>query len=231
VRGLPGVDRRPARAAHKLAKPARVQRPLGVWSTRGSAHGSLDSRRCSHIAPPWHDRPQVPSGRMTGRCSPIASWLTHAPTRQENTGGRASEQDGDVVADLTDAQWRCRAALVVEETGPASGSFSEVDGCSGTCTRGWKTGEVARHRWSDRTEARRDRGGLPKGGSCGGADKMNGRVFFYRASTWTDRTTRPWQLALDRAMSAARARAGADGAASGCCDSLTWRQHVHGVVL
>jgi hypothetical protein len=30
------------------------------------------------------------------------------------------------------------------------------------------------------TKARRGRGGLPKGGSSGGADKMNGRVLFYR---------------------------------------------------
>jgi hypothetical protein len=30
------------------------------------------------------------------------------------------------------------------------------------------------------TEARHDRGGLPKGGNGGGADKMNRRVLFYR---------------------------------------------------
>jgi hypothetical protein len=33
------------------------------------------------------------------------------------------EQDGDVVADLTDARWRCRAASVVGETDHVSGSF------------------------------------------------------------------------------------------------------------
>jgi hypothetical protein len=31
-----------------------------------------------------------------GRCSPTASWLPHAPARQENVGGKALEQD-DVV--------------------------------------------------------------------------------------------------------------------------------------
>jgi hypothetical protein len=41
----------------------------------------------------------------------------------------------------------------------------------------------------------------------------------------------PWQLALGHAMSAARARVGADGVVSGCCDGLMWRQHVHGIVL
>jgi hypothetical protein len=46
-----------------------------------------------------------------------------------------------------------------------------------------------------------------------------------------DGTAQPWPLVLGHAMSAARARAGADGAASGCCDGLTWRQHVHGIVL
>jgi hypothetical protein len=30
------------------------------------------------------------------------------------------------------------------------------------------------------TEVRHDRGGLPEGGSGGGANKMNGRVLFYR---------------------------------------------------
>jgi hypothetical protein len=43
--------------------------------------------------------------------------------------------------------------------------------------------------------------------------------------------TWPWQLALGRAMSIAHARMGADGVASGCCDGLAWRQHVHGVAL
>jgi hypothetical protein len=30
VRGLPGADRRPARVAHKPARPTQAQRPLGV---------------------------------------------------------------------------------------------------------------------------------------------------------------------------------------------------------
>jgi hypothetical protein len=46
-----------------------------------------------------------------------------------------------------------------------------------------------------------------------------------------DGTAQPWQLALGRAMPASRARAGADDAASGYYDGLTWRQHAHGVVL
>jgi hypothetical protein len=50
---------------------------------------------------------------------------------QENVGGRASEQDDDVVVDLIGAWW-CRVALVVGEVDHASGSFSEVGGCSGT---------------------------------------------------------------------------------------------------
>jgi hypothetical protein len=56
-RGLPGKDRCPAHVAHKPARLARAQRPLGVWSTCGSARASLDSRWCAHSAPPWHDRP------------------------------------------------------------------------------------------------------------------------------------------------------------------------------
>jgi hypothetical protein len=51
---------------------------------------------------------------------------------QENVGGRASEQDDDVVVDLIGAWWWCRVALVVGEVDHASGSFSEVGGCSGT---------------------------------------------------------------------------------------------------
>jgi hypothetical protein len=46
-----------------------------------------------------------------------------------------------------------------------------------------------------------------------------------------DGTARPWQLALGRAVPAARARASADDAASGCCDGLVWRQCTQGVVL
>jgi hypothetical protein len=100
---------------------------------------------------------------MTGRCSPKASWLTLVPARQENTGGRTSEQDDDAVMDLTDAQWWCSVVPVVGETGPASGSFSEVGGCSGTCTRGWKAGEVARHRQSGRNRGEARQGRLTGG--------------------------------------------------------------------
>jgi hypothetical protein len=46
-----------------------------------------------------------------------------------------------------------------------------------------------------------------------------------------DEMAQPWQLALRRAMPAARARTGADDAASGCCDDLVWRQCMHGIVL
>jgi hypothetical protein len=46
-----------------------------------------------------------------------------------------------------------------------------------------------------------------------------------------DGTAQPWQLALGRAVPAARARASADDAASGCCDGLAWRQCTQGVVL
>jgi hypothetical protein len=62
----------------------------------------------------------------------MASWLPHRLARQENVGGRATEQDGDVVADLDGAHWRCRVAPVVREVEHASGSFSKVGGCSGT---------------------------------------------------------------------------------------------------
>jgi hypothetical protein len=44
---------------------------------------------------------------------------------------------------------------VVRDVGHASGSFSEVGGCSGSYARGWERS------------------------SGGGADKMNGRVLFY----------------------------------------------------
>jgi hypothetical protein len=67
------------------------------------------------------------------RCSPTTSWLPHAPARQENACGRALEQDDDVVVDLTSARRQRRVALVVGEVDHASGSFSEVGGCSGTC--------------------------------------------------------------------------------------------------
>jgi hypothetical protein len=75
----------------------------------------------------------------------MASWLSHTPARQENAGGRALEQNDNMVADLTGAGRRCQEALVVGEVGHFLGSFSKVGGCSGTCTRGWKVGEAARH--------------------------------------------------------------------------------------
>jgi hypothetical protein len=46
-----------------------------------------------------------------------------------------------------------------------------------------------------------------------------------------DGTAQPWQLALGRAVPAARACAGANGMVSGCCDGLVWRQRAQGVVL
>jgi hypothetical protein len=46
-----------------------------------------------------------------------------------------------------------------------------------------------------------------------------------------DGTAQPWQLALGRAVPAARACAGANGMVSGCCDGLMWRQRAQGVVL
>jgi hypothetical protein len=64
----------------------------------------------------------------------MVSLLSHAPARQEKASSRASELDGDAVEDLTGARQRCPVAPVVEEVGHASGSFSEVGGCSGTCT-------------------------------------------------------------------------------------------------
>jgi hypothetical protein len=49
------------------------------------------------------------------------------------------------VVDVTSVRQRCRVAPVVREVGHASGSFSEVGGCSGTCTRGRKAREAAWH--------------------------------------------------------------------------------------
>jgi hypothetical protein len=46
-----------------------------------------------------------------------------------------------------------------------------------------------------------------------------------------DGMARPWQLALNCAMSVVHPCAGADGAASCCYNGLAWRQCVHGVVL
>jgi hypothetical protein len=63
----------------------------------------------------------------------MASWLPHAPAMQENVGGRASEQDSDVVADLTGAWLRCQVAPVVDEVNHTLRSFSKVGGCSRTC--------------------------------------------------------------------------------------------------
>jgi hypothetical protein len=61
----------------------------------------------------------------------MASWLSHTPAQQENAGSRASEQDGDVVADLTGARRRCRAASMIGEVGHASERFFEVVGALG----------------------------------------------------------------------------------------------------
>jgi hypothetical protein len=106
---------------------------------------------------------------------PTTSWLSHVPARQENEGGRASEQDDDVVVDLTDARWQCRAAPVVGETGHASGSFSEV---VGALKPAHEDGRRVRRLGTDGatgTEARRGRGSLPEEGSGGVTDKIKGR--------------------------------------------------------
>jgi hypothetical protein len=60
---------------------------------------------------------------MPGRCSPTASRLPHAPTGQGDAGSGAPERDSDVVADLTGARWRRRAAL---EDGRCRGRLDEL---------------------------------------------------------------------------------------------------------
>jgi hypothetical protein len=62
----------------------------------------------------------------------MASWLPHARARQEDAGGRALEQDSDVVADLNSARRQRWVAPVDGEVDHALGCFSEVGGCSGT---------------------------------------------------------------------------------------------------
>jgi hypothetical protein len=130
------ADRR-AEAAHEPKRPVRAQHPLGGWSTRGSALSSLGIRWSMHSTLSWHGQQRVPSGQLTGRCSPTASRLPHAPAKQEYAGGKALEQDDDMVAVLTDVRRRCRVASVVGEVDHALGSFSEVGGCFGT-SRGRK---------------------------------------------------------------------------------------------
>jgi hypothetical protein len=157
--------------AHKPARTAREQWPLDVWSARGS----LDIRRCAHNAPSWCDRPRAPSGQMTGQCSPMVSWLSHALAQHENAGGRASEQDGDVVVDLTDARWRCRVAPLVGEPTMPQGASPRWVGAPGPAH---EDGRRVRRLITDGaviTEARHGRGGLLKGGNNGGTNKMNGR--------------------------------------------------------
>jgi hypothetical protein len=109
------------------------------------------------------------------RCSPTTSWLPHAPARQENAGGRASEQDIDVVADLTGARRRCRVAPVVGEVNHTSRSFSEVGGCSGPAEE--ERGRLVR---SGNGEPVAEIGveavaSLPVNSEASGADKMQGR--------------------------------------------------------
>jgi hypothetical protein len=72
------------------------------------------------------------------------------------------------VADLTGARQRCRVAPVVGEVGHASGSLSEVGGCSRTCTRGWKVREEAWHRQSGRNIGEARPGRLTRGRQCWG---------------------------------------------------------------
>jgi hypothetical protein len=95
---------------------------------------------------------------------------------QENAGGRASESDGDAEVNLTGARrlrWSGKSAM------PQEASLMWVGALGHAHEDGWRV------RWlgtdgAAGTKARRSRGGLPKGGSSGGADKMNGRVLFYR---------------------------------------------------
>jgi hypothetical protein len=87
-----------------------------------------------------------------------------------------------------------------------------------TYTEEGRGSEMGCPRRPQRTEDREKRG----------ADKMHGEGPFYSCAGggWMRRTGQ-----LGRARSAARARAGADGAASSCYDSLAWRQRTHDVVL
>jgi hypothetical protein len=97
--------------------------------------------------------------------------------------------------------------------------------------------------------------GRSGGSGVGGVDKRTGKVSFFSrtlhggnaglrrggdgSAQWQhgqrvdgmDGMARPWQLALSCIVPAAHARAGADGATSGCCDGLTWRQRAQGIVL
>jgi hypothetical protein len=54
-----------------------------------------------------------------------------------------------------------------------SGSSSEAQGSSGTCIRGERLGEMARHRWSGVKQRWCSGDGLSGEGSGGGADKMH----------------------------------------------------------
>jgi hypothetical protein len=82
-------------------------------------------------------------------------------------------------------------------------------GCSGE-----RTGKM-RQRLTDEQET-------------GGADKMHRDGPFYSS---VGRGWMGWMGWLDYARSLVCACTGIDGVASGCCDSLMWRQCAHVVVL
>jgi hypothetical protein len=88
----------PLCVAHDPMRPARVQHLHGDWSVRGSALGSLGIRQSAHSALPWRGPQRAPNSQTAARCSSMASWLPHAPARQEDASDRAPEQDDDMVA-------------------------------------------------------------------------------------------------------------------------------------
>jgi hypothetical protein len=57
------------------------------------ASGRVHTVRCRGAA-----RSERPTAKTVARCSSMASWLPHAPARQEDASDRAPEQDDDMVA-------------------------------------------------------------------------------------------------------------------------------------
>jgi hypothetical protein len=149
-RGPHQSGRWPACVAHKVATSAWPQRSLGALE-----HARLARQPAVHARRPTaRDRPRAPSGQMIGRCSLMALWLTHAQAQQGNAGNRASEQDGDTMADHTEARWWCQAAPVVGKADHASGTFSEVGGRFGTCKKGRGGGEEESSQRPQRKQSR-----------------------------------------------------------------------------
>jgi hypothetical protein len=56
-------------------------------------------------------------------------------------------------------------------------------------------------------------------------------ILVWAEGGWDEQDGSALAATLSHDVSATHARAGADGAASGCCDGLTWRQLTHGIVL